>query len=238
MLDHDLSRRQMLVRAAAAATALSLAVSINLASRKAEAKVNPAPDPVKDNAVLNALLTAEYDAIATYTAGAGIIAADSATPQATRDVVTSVAVHFQDQHKQHAAALKKLILDTGGTPVTDGLTAKIPTSFPTAATTTDVMKLAADKEKHAAVAYVQVMKSISTPTAAKLVAAIGGVETQHFVVLYLLVEGLISANDSTKMNPTLVVPAAFVLDVGGSGTTNLETFPALDTLLTLDPPPV
>lgn len=236
MLDQDLNRRQVLVRAAAAATALGLAVSINAASRKAEAKVNPTPDVGKDNTVLNALLTAEYDAIATYTAGAGIIAADVGTAQATRDIVTSVAVHFQDQHKQHAAALKKLITDNGGTPVTDTMTAKIPASFPVAATTTDVMKLAADKEKHAAVAYAQVMKSISTLTAAKLVASIGGVETQHFVVLYLLVEGLISANDSTKMNPTLVVPAAFVLNVGASGTTNLENFPALDTLLTLDPP--
>src|SRR4051812_21580858 len=135
MLAHDLSRRQMLVRAAAAATALSLAVSINVASRKAEAKVNPTPDPVKDNTVLNALLTAEYDAIATYTAGAGIIAVDAGTPQATRDIVTSVAVHFQDQHKQHAAALKKLIVDNGGTPVTDAMTAKIPASFPVTATT-------------------------------------------------------------------------------------------------------
>ena len=234
---NDITRRQMLVRAAATATALGLAVSINTASRRAEAKVNPVPSPTKDNDVLNALLTAEYDAIATYTAGAGIIGADSATPQATRKVVTDVAVHFQDQHKLHAAALAKMITANGGTPVTDSMKAKIPASFPAAATTTDVMKLAADKEKHAAVAYVQVMKSISTQTAAKLVAAIGAVETQHFVVLYLLVEGLIAANDTTAMKPTLIVPAAFVLDVGPMGDTNLEKFPALDTLLAFDPPP-
>jgi rubrerythrin len=234
---NDLSRRQLIVRAAVAATALGLAVSINAASRTAEAKISPAPDPKKDNDVLNALLAAEYDAIATYTAGAGIIAKDVATPEATRRVVTDVAVHFQDQHKQHAAALKKMIEDNGGTAVTDTMTPKLPSSFPAAtATTTDVMKLAADKEKHAAVAYVEVMKSISTLTAAKLVASIGGIETQHFVVLYLLIEGLISANDKTAMNPTLVVPAAFVLNVGAAGTANLENFPALDTLLTLDPP--
>ncbi|MEO6602698.1 MAG: ferritin-like domain-containing protein [Polyangiaceae bacterium] len=234
----DFSRRQLIVRAAYAATALGLAASINAASRTAEAKVSPAPDAKKDNDVLNALLAAEYDAIATYTAGAGIIAADTVTPQDTKDTVTSVAVHFQDQHKQHAAALKKLIQDNGGTPVVDSMTPKLPASFPAAtAKTTEVMKLAADKEKQAAVAYVQVMKSISTPTAAKLVAAIGGVETQHFVVLYLLVEGLISANATTKLKPMLVVPAAFVLNVGASGTTNLENFPDLDTLLALDPPP-
>ncbi|HYO94409.1 MAG TPA: hypothetical protein VER33_07845, partial [Polyangiaceae bacterium] len=112
-----------------------------------------------------------------------------------------------------------------------------PASFPAAtAGTTEVMLLAADQEKQAAVAYASVMKVISTQTAAKLVASIGAIETQHFVVLYLLVEGLIGANDGTAMNPTLVVPAAFVLDVGAAGTINLEDFPALDALLALDPP--
>ncbi len=231
---NDFSRRAMLARAAATAVGLGLAASINAASRRAEAKVTPPPSPIMDNDALNALLTAEYDAIATYTAGAAIIAADTPTPKATRDVVTNVAVHFQDQHKQHAAALKAMILSNAGTPVTDTMVAKIPSSFPAKPTTTDVMKLAADKEKHAAVAYVQVMQSVSTVAAAKLIAAIGGVETQHFVVLYLLVEGLIEANNGTAMNPTLVVPAAFVLDVGGTGTANLETFPALDNLLKLD----
>ncbi|MGC4093157.1 MAG: ferritin-like domain-containing protein [Polyangiaceae bacterium] len=232
----EISRRQMLVRAAATAASLSLAVSITAASRRAHAKVDPAPDAAKDNEVLNALLSAEYDAIATYTAGAAIIAADAATPQATRDVVTDVAVHFQSQHKDHAAALKKLIEANGGTPVADSAKATLPASFPAAtAGTTEVMKLAADKEKQAAVAYATVMQSISTQSAAKLVASIGAIETQHFVVLYLLVEGLIAANDGTAMNPTLVVPASFVLNVGASGTTNLETFAALDTLLTLDP---
>jgi len=234
MFHHDLSRRQVLVRAAATAASLGLAVSISAAARRAHAQTNPEPDPAKDNDVLNALLTAEYDAIATYTAGAGIIADDAATPQATRDVVTAVAVHFQDQHKQHAAALKALIEDNDGTPVEDSMMAKIPESFDEA-TTTGVLKLAADKEKQAAVAYAEVMKQISSSAAAKLVASIGAVETQHFVVLYLLVEGLIAANAMTAASPELVVPAAFILDVGGEGTVNLESFAALDDLLELDP---
>jgi len=230
----DLSRRRLLVRAAATAAGLGLAASMSAATRSAQAKVSPKPDSTADNDTLNVLLNAEYDAIATYTAGASIIAADHATPQATRDVVTDVAVHFQSQHKQHAAALAKLIEENGGTPVADSAKAKLPASFPADATTTDVLKLATDKEKHAAVAYVQVMQALSTLSAAKLVAAIGAVETQHFVVLYLLVEGLIEASDGTAMNPTLVVPAAFVLDVGATGTPNLENFPALDELLKLD----
>lgn len=234
MLQNDLSRRQMLVRAAATAAGLGLAASMSLAAKRAQAKVDPTPDPEADNDVLNALLKAEYDAIATYTAGAGIIAADAATAQATRDTVTKVAVHFQDQHKQHAAALRQLIQDNGGKPVADAKTPAIPASFDEA-NTVGVIKLAADKEKQAAVAYVEVMKSISTSAAAKLVASIGAIETQHFVVLYLLAEGLISANAATASMSELVVPAAFVLDVGGAGTKNLETFAALDAALALDP---
>ncbi len=236
MLTGDISRRRMLVRAAATAAGLGLAVAMTAKSRKAMAELKPEPDPVKDNDTLNALLTAEYDAIATYTAGAGIIAGDTGTPEVMRQIVTDVAVHFQDQHRQHAAALAALIEENGGMPVSDQETAALPSAFPAAtATTTDVLKLAADKEKQAAVAYAEVMKTVSTQTAAKLIASIGAIETQHFVVLYLLIEGLIGANDGTAMNPGLIVPAAFVLDVGGSGTLNLENFPALDDLLTLDP---
>jgi len=235
MLTREISRRQMLVRAAAAAAGISLATALVTRSRTAHAEVKPEPDADADNDILNALLKAEYDAIATYAAGAGIIAADTATAEATRNLVTDVAVHFQTQHKQHAAALKKMIEANGGEPVEDSGTPSLPTSFPaTTAGTTEVMKLAADKEKQAAIAYADVMKSVSTTTAAKLVAAIGAVETQHFVVLYLLIEGLIQPTDATAATPTLVVPAAFILNVGASRTTNLESFPALDNLLKLD----
>ena len=232
MLHSDLTRRQVIVRAAATAASLGLAVS---AARRARAAVSPEPDPAQDNDVLNALLKAEYDAIATYTAGASIIATDAATASATRDVVTAVAVHFQEQHQQHAAALAQLIEDNDGTPIADAMSARIPDSFDDMSTA-GVLKLAADKEKQAAIAYADVMSSISTAAAAKLVASIGAIETQHFVVLYLLVEGLIAANAMTAANPALIVPAAFVLDVGGDGTLNLENFPALDDLLELDPP--
>lgn len=234
ILQGNLSRREVLARAAITATSLSLAVSLSAATRQAHAKVSPKPDVDADNDILNALLTAEYGAIAAYTAGAGIIADDDATPQATRDVVTAVAVHFQDQHKDHAAALKAMIEDNGGTAAEDTMMANIPDSFDEP-TTAGVMKLAADKEKHAAIAYANVMKTISTQAAAKLVASIGAVETQHYVVLELLISGLIQANDMTAMNPALIVPASFVLEVSGSQALNLEKYPALDSLLELAP---
>jgi rubrerythrin len=231
-----IGRREALVRAAAAAAGIGLAASLTTATRRARAKVEPEPDAEADTETLNALLAAEYDAVATYTAGAGIVAGDTGTPQAVRDLVTDVAIHFQSQHADHAAALKSMIEDNAGTPVEDSMQATLPASFPaTTATTTDVIRLAADKEKQAAYTYAEVMKTISTQAAARLVASIGAVEAQHFVVLYLLAEGIIESNDVTAMNPELVSPAAFVLDPG-DGFSNLENFPALDDLLTLDPP--
>ena len=235
MNTQGLSRRELLVRSAATAAGIGLSVSLST-SRKAYAKVDPKPDPKADETTLNALLTAEYDAVAAYTAGAAIIAADSQTPQETRDVVSGVAAHFRDQHVQHAAALSALIKANGGSAAEDSGKPKLPASFPAdSARTLDVVKLAADKEKQAAFTYAQVMATISTQTAAKLVASIGAVETQHFVVLYLLAEELITTTAKTSSNPELVVPAAFILDVGPAGSTNLENLPALDDLLALDP---
>jgi hypothetical protein len=236
MVDHGLSRRQVLVRSAATAAGLGLSISLTTSRRKAYADVDPQPDPKADEKTLNSLLTAEYDAVATYTAGVAIIDADSATAQATRDVVKGVATHFRDQHSEHATALRALIESNGGTAAPDSKTPKLPDSFPAkTARTTDVIKLAADKEKQAAFTYTQVLKTISTQAAAKLVASIGGVEAQHFVVLYLLAEELAVPTAKTASNPRLVVPAAFILDVGGADTLNLEHSQALDDLLALEP---
>jgi Ferritin-like domain len=235
MNNSELSRRQMLVRSAATATGLSLSMSM-LAARRAQAEVNPPRNPSADNGLLNALLAAEYDAIATYTAGAGIITADTATDAGVKDTVVKVAVHFQDQHKQHAAALKALIEANSGTAVADSMKASLPASFK-GSDTVSVIKLAADKERAAAFTYAQVLNNISTAAAAKLVASIGAVESQHFVVLYLLAEGLIAGNAKTNSMASLVVPAGFIVDVGLANSVNLENLPALDALLAFDPKP-
>ncbi|MDB4975592.1 MAG: hypothetical protein JWN48_3933 [Myxococcaceae bacterium] len=239
MIDTELSRRQLLVRSAATAAGFSLSLSL-MAAQKAHAAVDPVPNPAADNTQLNALLKAEYDAIATYTAGAMLIAADTVADSVTKDTVTKVATHFLSQHQDHANALKALITANGGTPEAQSSTAKLPKQFTDLAkpTTTDVIKLAADKEKAAAYTYALVMQSISTTAAAKLVAAIGGVETQHFIVLYLLAEGLISATAATNSMATLVVPASFILDgVGVAGTSSLSNNPTLDAALAFDPKP-
>lgn len=232
-----LSRRQLFVRSAATAAGLSLSMSL-LAAQRAQAKIDPVPNPSADNDLLQALLAAEYDAIKTYTAGAIIIMADASTAHSVRETVVKLAVHFQDQHKEHAAALQALITANGGAPLADNADPPaIPGSFLNKTTVSDVLKLAADKEKAAALTYARGMEQISTQTAAKLVAAIGGVESQHFVVLYLLAEGLVSATPKTNSDVALLVPAAFLVDVGLASSTNLDTLSALDALLSLDPPP-
>lgn len=231
----DMSRREMLLRAAITAASLNIATALTTVARDARAD-DDETDPAADNEHLNAALAAEYDAIATYAAGATIIAADASTPKATRDAVAGLGAHFQAQHVEHAAALDKFIKMNAGVPIADPGAPNLPASFPAAtAKTSDVMKLAADKEKHAAVAYASALAKVGAATAAELLASIGAVETQHFVLLYAFAEGLIAPNDVTLKNVALLSPASFVLDVGAAGTISLETETALAALLTLEP---
>jgi len=235
MLDSELSRRQLLVRSAATAAGLSLSMSM-LAAERAQALVDPVPDKTADNTLLNTLLVAERNAIATYAKGADVINADTTTDAAVKNLVLAVATHFSSQHKDHADALAKLITDNGGTPSTNPGAPSIPTSFPATAKTPEVVQLAADKEKAAAFTYTQVMQNISTAAAATLVSAIGAVETQHFIVLYLLAEKLISTTTTTLANVNLVVPSSFILNVGLPGTSHLDD-PALEAALAYDVKP-
>ncbi len=223
-----LSRRQALVNTALTATSMSL---LTWTHRNASARTAPTPDPKADHDILNALLAAEYDGVATYQAGAEIVARE--TDVAVRDTVLAVAAHFQQQHQEHAAALAALIAESGGTPITYRETAQIPASFPVEASVTDVLRLAADKEKRAAYTYVDVLRQVGTQTAAKLISSIGGVESQHFVVLHLLAEGLVVPTAATLEMAELVVPAAFVTDPGLPKTTHLDDLPALDEALAL-----
>ncbi len=182
--------------------------------------------PMGDAALLNALLAAEYGAIDAYTAGAGILMAPpmgdalaSAAP-----TVLAVAVHFQSQHREHAAALSALVTSMGGTPIPMPTmsTFRAPTGFtPSVA---NVIKLAANAEKGAAIAYADTLKAVTSVMSAKLLSAIGGVETQHFIVLSLLARGVVSATAMTMAMATDVVPRSFVANLGGT-TTGLDTLP-------------
>jgi hypothetical protein len=207
-----------------------------LSGPRARAEVDPVPNPLADNERLNQLLRIEYDLVACYDFAQPLIAQDATTPQTERSNVTKLALHFQSQHKQHALALRSLIQTNGGTPATDDKKAMLPSALDTtSAKTLQLIQLGADKERDAAVQFAQAMLSLSTRGAASLVAAIGAVHTQQFTFMYLLAERIALLTDRAGMTPEQVVPAAFILDVGGTGTVNLEVNTQLDTVLMLDP---
>lgn len=233
MKTRDLSRREVLLRAALGVASLNVAAALTAYTRNAQGDDGSEGGDVDH---LNAVLAAEYEAIATYAAGAPLLAQDSTMTKAARDALAAISAQFQAHHTDHAAALKKLIQTKGGMAHADNGKPNLPASFPATAKGLDVLKLAADREKHAALAYAQALMKVSDATAAKLLASIGGVESQHFALLYAFSEGLIAVNDATLANAALLSPAAFVLDPGTAGTPSLETKTALDALLALDPP--
>ncbi len=176
--------------------------------------------PSGDLDTLNGLLEDELNAVDTYTAGAGILMKPpSGDPnEAIASIVLAVAGHFQSQHKDHASALSSLVSKGGGRPVTTG-SAQIPKGFKPSVL--NVIRLAANAEKAAAIAYTAALKSLGAGTAATLAAAIGGVEAEHFVVLYSLAKGLVEGTTTTMGMASAVVPTSFLIKVG-SGPSGLD----------------
>jgi hypothetical protein len=235
MQANELSRRQLFLHSAVTFAGLGLSSAL-LTSHRARAEVDPVPNPQADNEWLNRLLGTEYDLVACYDFAQPLIAQDASTPQTERSNVTKLAMHFQDQHRQHALALRTLIVAHGGTPAADDMKVALPSALDTtSAKTLQLIQLGADKERDAAVQFAEAMLSLSTHPAASLVAAIGAVHSQQFTLMYLLAERILTLTAAAGTNPDQVVPAAFILALGGPNTVNLETLPELDTLLTLDP---
>ncbi len=177
-----------------------------------------------DLGVLKALIKAERNAIKTYTAGAGVIDAATAVDglYAYRGIVKAVALHFQAQHQDHEAKLVKYLTAQGGTDDVGTGSAQIPTGF--VPNIKNVVDLATNAEKAAAIAYTDVQKQISKSENAELAAAIGADETMHFVVLQLIARGFVVPPDSTKnVDATTLAPAAaklsarsFIVTIDGS----------------------
>lgn len=177
-------------------------------------------EPDADVEPLNALLTAEYLAIAAYSAGAGLIGAAPAEDPlfGLAQVITDVAVSFQAQHRLHAEALVAAIEALGGEPVDEQTVADTfvpPQGLVDNPTITNVLKFAAGAERSAAVAYNQVVGSLESAQQRFLASAIEGDETQHFIVLAALVLGLADPGPNLDSDSAdTVVPAAFVYTVG------------------------
>jgi bacterioferritin (cytochrome b1) len=169
---------------------------------------------------LNALLKAEYSALAAYSAGADIIgkAPDSDPLFALKDVIVGIAVDFRSQHALHAEALVDAIVTLEGTPAVQADVAaafKAPAALVANPTITNVLKFAAGAERDATVAYNQVLAGLESAKLRFLASAIEGDESQHFIVLAALILGLAAPTsklDKSKVGD--VVPEAFVTTVG------------------------
>lgn len=217
MANEELSRRNALGGGAAVLAGVGAALAVSAAGREASAQTS-----ASDAAKLNALLRAEYDAFLTYGVADSYLMNPDMTDsdRGTAAIVRDVFNHFKEHHTAHAARLSTLIMTLGGTPVSRGevLQATLPTGF--RATVMNLIKLGANKEKRAAIEYVRAQQTISTATAADLAAAIGGVETQHFIALYLVAKNVFTIQSMMPMVQALA-PQPFVSlsDATASGST-------------------
>jgi len=212
------SRRDALVRGVALAAGAGVVVATLLKSKVARADTG-------DATLLNALLSAEWAAIAAYTAGGQYLASPSnSDPMASSaPTVLAVAQHFAQQHQDHATQLSAAVSAAGGTPVAQSSVTFTPPQGWTASVL-NVLKLAANAEKAASIAYTDTLKQISAATAAQLIASIGGDETQHFTILSLIILGVAAPTADTLSMATDVVPRSFTASPA-AGAEGLETVP-------------
>ncbi len=216
--DNTLSRRGVLQTAAALGATASLA---GCGDDPPEAT-----GPTADFAPLNALLTAEYQAIATYSAAMPTLTTPPAGDPFIREsiLLASIAGAWQNHHREHAAALVAAVTATRGTPVVQSsVSFTLPVGF--TGTVTNVLRLACNAEKAAAIAYNNAMRSLTTPGLRFLAGTIQGDETQHFAVLYALLRGLAVAGPNFVANISDVVRVSFVSTVlpapSGSNPSNM-----------------
>ncbi len=229
-----IGRREALLCSAVVSATLALVASPSAAVESARDEVDRQPATQADRELVNGLLSAEYQVLATYSTALSLLGEDGTTPASTRDVVKAIAGRFRAHHQEHAAALAAWLEAQGVAPAEDTMQSALPSTFDDP-TTLGVMKLAADLEKHAAVTYTELTRTLGSATAATLVASIGAVDAQHFVVLYALIAELFQTTSTTGASSSLVVPTSFVLDVGTSTSTSLEQSDSLDVLLALTP---
>ena len=203
----SLSRRALLGGVAVTGSALAL-----------EACGDDAP-PVTANpdiGPLNNLLAAEYGAIVAYSAGIPILEMPPVgDPLAANGPALSViATAWRAQHREHAAQLVTAITAIGGTPVVEStITFTAPTGF--TPTVRNVMVLACNAEKAAAIAYNQSVKTMSAASSRYIAGNIEGAETQHFVILYTLLKQVVAPNPAMLISMiNEIAPKAFVASVG------------------------
>lgn len=224
------ARRQLLQCLAAATAASTLPACEAMERSNAQHQLSPI-DRAREASALNALLAAEYLLLDAYTQGARILtdARDAPSrPQEERDfaaLTLTLAAAFQQDHEAHAALLATTVTNLGGNAVReDEARFTPPPGF--RPSVGNVLKLAANEERRAAIALNRVLKGLQTQAHRFILASIAGVDTQHFMVLKALIEALVDVTPA--LDTARVVPQPFVSSTeslgGGSG---LEAQPLL-----------
>ncbi len=211
MSNDEVTRRDALGNGAAAVLAGAAALAVSAVGGEAHAQ------SAADVAILNTLLRAEIEAQRAYEAATStLMMPDSMDPdRAAGPAAAAIAGHFRSQHVEHAMRLRAMIMSAQGTPV-DATTILFTPPMGFRLTVKNILRLACNKERAAAIAYVDAIKRLSSQSAAELAAAIGGVETQHFVVLYLLLRGVVTPGMMIAAAVSDVSPRAFVAIEGES----------------------
>lgn len=224
-MTEELSRRAAL-RSATAAASLGLATGLLTRGAPAQALTNQ-----EDVTHLKALLTAERNAIKTYDAAVSVLDAATNTDPLFpfQGIVKAIALHFRQHHTEHADRLARYITRQSGIDDVGEGTAQVPTDFVPGIK--NVIDLATNAEKAAAIGYTNTQKSLVHADNAELAAAIGAVESQHFVVLNLAARGFVTPPASTVNQPadaltavaSQFVPRAFAITVDGAPGLDDET---------------
>ncbi|MCP3166001.1 ferritin-like domain-containing protein [Myxococcus qinghaiensis] len=228
--DSVLARRQLLQVLAAATAASTLPACEALERSDSQHQLGPI-DRAREASALNTLLVAEYTLLDAYAQSAVILtdARDAPwRPQEERDLAAlalALATEFQQDHEAHAALLSTTVTNLGGTAVReDDARFTPPPGF--RPSVGNVLKLAANEERRAAIALNRVLKGLQTPEHRFILASIEGVDTQHFMVLKALIDALVDVTPA--LDTARVVPQPFVSSTeslgGGSG---LEALPLL-----------
>ncbi len=170
-------------------------------------------------ALLNALLAAEYQALAAYDAGISLIETaaknDPLLDLAPR--LSEVAESISGHHRSHAEALARAIVELEGTPVDEAeararfVPPKLLLEYPTILNT---LRFAAAAERAATIAYNQMVEQLEAAQLRFLAGAIGGDEGEHFIVLTALVVGLAAPGPALDSSTTdKLIPTAFISSV-------------------------
>lgn len=220
---NDVSRRDAVLRVVAGLGIGAIALRSTTAAAQAS----------DDLAVLKALIRAERNAIKTYEAGAGVIdAATNVDPLFSfAGIIKAIALHYRQQHVDHEAKLVKYLTNQGGSDDVGAGTAQIPAGF--VGNIKNVVDLATNAERAAAIAYTDVQKSLNNADNAELAAAIGADETQHFVVLQLVARGFVVPPNSVANQPAAALadtarkfaPRSFAVAIDGAPGLDDSTLP-------------